>query len=75
MKHWKSMALSCVTASGGRADRQALRCCCWVANGLHDNMATFPWAQALRLKDGARQNLNVQPKIVEKGSHGEESDV
>jgi len=64
-----------ITASGGHVDRQPLQRCCWVVNGLLDNMAIFQWTQALWLKDRARQNLKVQLKILEKGSHGEESDV
>lgn len=65
------MVLAYMTASGGHAYRQALQHWFWVVNNLHDNMATFLWAQALQLKGRARPESEA--KIVEKGNNREKS--
>lgn len=56
------MALTYIAASGGHAYRQPLQHWFWVVNGLHDNMATFLWAQALQLKGRTKHDLKAMPK-------------
>lgn len=59
------MVLTYMTASGGHAYRQALQHWFWMVNDLHDNMATFLWAQALQLKGRTRPESEAKIAVKE----------